>query len=81
MTEPAPLEIASADPLIAGREALGRHAWQEAFDFFLRADEDGTLTGSDLETFAEAAFFAGRASTRRRLRRDFGRSWLPSDSR
>lgn len=61
MTEPAPLEAAPTDPLVAGRDALGHHAWQEAFEYFLRADEDGSLAGSDLETFAEAAFFAGHA--------------------
>ena len=62
MTEgTAPVEPPAADPLIAGREALGRHAWQEAFELLSRADDEGTLSGADLESLAEAAFFAARA--------------------
>ncbi len=62
MTEgAAPVEPSAADPLIAGREALGRHAWQEAFELLSRADDEGTLSGADLESLAEAAFFAARA--------------------
>jgi class 3 adenylate cyclase len=67
MTDPAlpvetpPAEGAAVDPLSAGKAALGRHAWQEAFDLLTSADRDGRLSGSDLETLAEASFFAGRA--------------------
>jgi class 3 adenylate cyclase len=49
------------DPAQAGREALGRHAWQEAFDQLSQADGDGELSGSDLEALALAAFFVARA--------------------
>ena len=49
------------DPVQAGREALGRHAWQEAFDQLSQADRDGELSGSDLEALASAAFFVARA--------------------
>ena len=49
------------DPVQAGREALARHAWQEAFDQLSQADRDGKLSGSDLEALASAAFFVARA--------------------
>jgi class 3 adenylate cyclase len=52
------VEPAAADPLEAGREALARHAWQEAFDFLSQADREGSLSGADLESLAEASFFA-----------------------
>jgi class 3 adenylate cyclase len=62
MTDPAvPVEAPPADALAAGKDALGRHAWQEAFDLLSSADRDGTLSGSDLETLAESSFFAGRS--------------------
>jgi class 3 adenylate cyclase len=48
------------DPVQAGRDALGRHAWQEAFDRLSQADRDGALSGSDLEALALAAFFVAR---------------------
>jgi tetratricopeptide (TPR) repeat protein len=57
---PAPTETA-ADLVRAGREALDRHAWQEAFDAFSQADRDGHLSGVDLEAFALTAFFTGQA--------------------
>ena len=65
MTGPAsPVEpVGPADPdlLTAGLEALGRHRWQEAFDLLSRADAEGNLSGADLESLADAAFFAARA--------------------
>jgi class 3 adenylate cyclase len=63
MTDPAlPLETAPADALSSGRDALARHAWQDAFDLLSRADAEGTLAGADLESLAEAAFFSGHAA-------------------
>ncbi len=65
MTGPAspvePVGPAEQDPLAAGLEALGRHRWQEAFDLLSRADGEGNLSGADLESLADAAFFAARA--------------------
>ena len=55
------IAAAPADPLQAGRDALARRAWPEAFDLLSQADADGALSGSDLEAFALAAFFAARA--------------------
>jgi class 3 adenylate cyclase len=62
MSDPAlPVEAAPADALSSGRDALARHAWQDAFDLLSRADSEGTLAGADLESLAEAAFFSGHA--------------------
>ncbi len=63
MTESAPpVEPATDDPLIAGRAALARNAWPEAFEMLSRADREGGLSGADLELLAVASFFAGRAA-------------------
>lgn len=51
-----------SDPLRAGQEALGRHAWTEAFDLLSRADREGRLAGPDLESLAEASFFSGHST-------------------
>jgi class 3 adenylate cyclase len=56
-----PISTTAADPAALGRDALARHAWQEAFDQLSEADRQGQLTGADLEAFALAAFFAARA--------------------
>jgi len=63
MSEIGPPTAASppADPLAAGRAALDRHAWEDAFDLLSQADRDGQLSGMDLEALAEAAFFVARA--------------------
>jgi class 3 adenylate cyclase len=49
------------DTLRDAREALGRHAWEEAFESFSQADREGDLSGPDLESLAEAAWFTARA--------------------
>ena len=51
----------TADVLIAAREAIERHAWQEALDFFNQADTQQGLSGADLELAAGAAFFSGQS--------------------
>jgi class 3 adenylate cyclase len=51
----------TADPLAAGRAALARHAWQEAFDRLSEADRLGLLGADDLEALASASFFAAKA--------------------
>jgi class 3 adenylate cyclase len=56
-----PTEPTSTDPLPAGRAAFAGHAWRDAFDLFSRADRDSSLSGADLESFSQAAFFAGQA--------------------
>ena len=62
MTDPAlPVATPPVGALSAGKEALRRHDWQEALDQLSSADREGSLTGSDLESLAEASFFAGKA--------------------
>jgi class 3 adenylate cyclase len=60
MTEVSPPTSATADPLHAGRDALARHAWPEAFEQLSQADRNGPLSGADLEGLALAAFFAAQ---------------------
>jgi class 3 adenylate cyclase len=45
--------------LEAGRDAMRRHAWPEAFASFAEADRAGTLSAHDLEDLAAAAWWAG----------------------
>ena len=50
----------SEDQLAAGREALQRHAWREAFEQLRGADAAEPLPPEDLELLAEAAQWVGR---------------------
>jgi class 3 adenylate cyclase len=59
--ETEPVSVGTSDLPRAAREALDRHAWDEAFDLLNRADREGTLSGPDLEALAEAAWFAAHA--------------------
>ncbi|HEV8280643.1 MAG TPA: adenylate/guanylate cyclase domain-containing protein [Candidatus Limnocylindrales bacterium] len=43
-----------------GRDAMDRHAWTEAMEVFLAADQDGGLEPADLELLGAAAWWAGR---------------------
>lgn len=58
--ELVPAVISGLDPLESGRDAMRRHAWQEAYDLLSRADRESGLSGGDLEALAEAAFFAAQ---------------------
>ncbi|MGH2625078.1 MAG: hypothetical protein ACRDHY_00325, partial [Anaerolineales bacterium] len=51
---------ATDDALEAGREALKRHAWQDASAWLREADKTAALTAEDLEGLAEAAWWTGR---------------------
>jgi class 3 adenylate cyclase len=55
------MAIGTSDLPAAAHEALDRHAWDEAFGLFTRADEEGKLSGADLEALATAAFFTAHA--------------------
>src|SRR5713226_1574372 len=44
----------------AGRTALARHAWREAFDIFCKADAVRALSAEDVERLAESAWWTGR---------------------
>lgn len=59
-------EAPSPDPLEAGRAALARHAWIEAFDRLTEADRTTPLAAADLDALALAAFFAARPEARSR---------------
>jgi class 3 adenylate cyclase len=52
---------AADDELASARSALDRHAWDEAYERFNRADHQAVLSGADLEALASAAFFTGHA--------------------
>ena len=47
--------------LEAGREAVRRYAWREAFELLTAADQAGGLNAEDLEGLAEAAWWNGRS--------------------
>ena len=49
------------DALVAGRAAIERHAWREAFDRLGEADEASPLHGADLESLATAAAMSAEA--------------------
>src|ERR1700682_2342683 len=46
--------------LESGREAVGRHAWREAFELLTAADQASGLHAADLESLGEAASGNGR---------------------
>jgi class 3 adenylate cyclase len=54
----------AADPLRAGRAAFARRAWTEAYEQLATADAHAPLSGADLESYGQAAFFAGRGDER-----------------
>lgn len=51
---------APEDHVVAGREALERHAWPEAYEHLSQADATGTLGPEDLEALAHAAWWTGQ---------------------
>ena len=48
--------------LEAGRDAVRRHAWREAFELLTAADKAGGLNADDLEALAYAAWWSGHAA-------------------
>jgi len=58
---PAPSVAPLTPDLERARDALRRHAWREAFEVFSAADQSGELTGPDLESLADAAWFTAQA--------------------
>ena len=51
-------QVTTEDALNAGRAALARSAWREAFDLLSAADVRGDLAAEDLERLGEAAMWA-----------------------
>jgi class 3 adenylate cyclase len=48
------------DVLAAGRDALARHAWDEAYETLAQADRQGGLPPEGLELLAETAWYSSR---------------------
>lgn len=52
--------VSTDDSTRRARDALDRHAWDEAYDLLTEADEDGSLLAEGLEMLASAAYWTGR---------------------
>lgn len=52
--------MSTSGAIVEGREALERHAWDEAYAVMAAADRAGGLGGEGLELFANAAYWNGR---------------------
>ncbi|HEX9775781.1 MAG TPA: adenylate/guanylate cyclase domain-containing protein [Actinomycetota bacterium] len=52
--------MSAVPTLEAGREAIGRHAWREAYDLLVEAERDTPLSAADLDALADAAWWGGR---------------------
>lgn len=77
MTEAtSPSTATPADPLEAGRAALGRHEWASAFERFTAAEAERPLRGADLEDLATAAFFTARADAGITAKERAFKAWL-----
>jgi class 3 adenylate cyclase len=50
----------TSDGLERGRDAVGRHAWPEAYELLSAVDAHGPLDPEDLERLAKAAWWTGR---------------------
>lgn len=51
--------MVTTQTLELGKQALDRHAWDEALEAFSEADREGRLSADDLELLAEAAWWSG----------------------
>ena len=47
----------AAEQLLAGRAAVKRYAWREAYDLLQAIDVSGALSAEDLEGLADAALW------------------------
>jgi class 3 adenylate cyclase len=78
---PATVDELPADPLSAGRAAFARRAWTEAYERFAEADARAPLSGEDLESYGESAFFAGRGDERLDLKERAYAAYLAAGNR
>ena len=69
------------DTLQAGREAVGRHAWREAYDFLEAADAAAPLSPEDLEALSGAAWWTGRLDSCIAARERAFAGYLSAESR
>jgi class 3 adenylate cyclase len=67
------------DPIAAGREAVRRQAWSEAYELFSSAE--GPLSAEDVEQLADAAYFSGRLGEALTLRERVFRENLDAANR
>jgi len=67
------------DPIAAGREAVRRQAWSEAYELFSSAP--GPLSADDVEQLADAAYFSGRLGESLTLRERVFRENLDAANR
>jgi class 3 adenylate cyclase len=49
----------AGNALEAGRAAVLKHAWRDAYEHLRTADAEGTLSGEDLQSLGEAAWWTG----------------------
>ena len=52
-------QVIEESPLQAGRAAIGKHEWREAFDLLTQADKAERLSSDDLMGLGEAAWWLG----------------------
>lgn len=71
----------AAEPLEAGREALERAAWQEAFEHLSNARDADGLSADDLVGLAQAAWWTGHLDDCIRARERAFTSYLEADDR
>jgi class 3 adenylate cyclase len=71
----------TSDVIEAGRDALERHAWEEAYETLTEADRAGTLGGAGLDLLAQAAYWTAHPDeTLAALERAYG-AYLEEGSR
>ena len=52
------MPTSTEDPVAVGRDALDRHAWDEAYEILVEADRTGSLNGEGLGLLASAAHWS-----------------------
>jgi len=67
------------DPIAAGREAIRRRSWEEAYELLSRVE--GDLGADDVERLADAAFWSGRLDEALALRERTHKAYLDEGDR
>ena len=67
------------DPIAAGREAIRRRSWEEAYELLSRVE--GDLGADDVERLADAAFWSGRLDQALALRERTHKAYLDEGAR
>ena len=73
--------MTTLERLEAGRDAVRRFAWDEAYSELAEADRAADLSASDLEALAEAAFWSGRPDEALAARERAHRAYLGEGER